>query len=737
MHTTLDGIYVSSNHKVDVFKDYGKENSYPLHSLTKTTTIYNSIFACGLSNGTVILHDLDNEFKSIHSITNAPRPVTDIDLNDHILIGFDRARNESCISVNEYNGISITGYSISEQCNSCIWINEHSFLAGMNGKLIRLYDIREPDPVNTWSSKCTFNLQSDFFDKNNFLSHNDDSIKCWDLRNSLQESYTLNFRNCLKVEYSKSRSNFIGALTKDKKSMKFWDLHSFQNSLKLYKSFENTVDQYQCFSFNHSDRNNKHHISVCTSKDLEFEVKNKILWDDENTSLSIKYNSIACPSTLSTVLFQTDDDLMRHRAVQGYGPSPIVNARIAGAAKSNMIHHPVFNTTEEEVAQIWNWIAYLTSMKELEEFKFIQGGLLEMMHTNIEDEEISHMEPPFNSIITSSSRLRALLFLGYPDTEALFNRSLEELLSKNKITLAAGRYFFASDLYSCTNCLMNSNDSKFQLYGAIILGYASTSNSSHLKSILPNVNCPFLKSILVYLIDGHWQNVLKISNLPLVDKLYIAMRYLDNASLEQYLHLETTKRINQGTLDGLYLTGLASDQAISLLQNYLNKTSDLQTVVLICVQIESNEPIITKWVSLYKELLNKWECFEQRASFDILKSPQVIKASQVHLKCQFCGLALLSSSQLGRNPSRFFSQRQQMGQPIRFGACSNCGQSLPLCSLCSLPVDTMTMGLNSEQYYVWCQQCKHGGHYNHLVEWFDAHSECAVVGCDCCCMLSK
>ena len=36
-------------------------------------------------------------------------------------------------------------------------------------------------------------------------------------------------------------------------------------------------------------------------------------------------------------------------------------------------------------------------------------------------------------------------------------------------------------------------------------------------------------------------------------------------------------------------------------------------------------------------------------------------------------------------------------------------------------------------WFTWCQTCKHGGHADHMTEWFRSHSECPVTGCTCKC----
>jgi len=39
-----------------------------------------------------------------------------------------------------------------------------------------------------------------------------------------------------------------------------------------------------------------------------------------------------------------------------------------------------------------------------------------------------------------------------------------------------------------------------------------------------------------------------------------------------------------------------------------------------------------------------------------------------------------------------------------------------------------------KNWLTWCQSCRHGGHSDHIIDWFKAHAECPVTGCGCHCM---
>jgi len=59
-------------------------------------------------------------------------------------------------------------------------------------------------------------------------------------------------------------------------------------------------------------------------------------------------------------------------------------------------------------------------------------------------------------------------------------------------------------------------------------------------------------------------------------------------------------------------------------------------------------------------------------------------------------------------------------QAVAPARCGSCRDPLSTCSVCLQPVRGV---------YVWCQGCGHGGHLEHLVEWFAAFSSLCPAGC--------
>ena len=83
-----------------------------------------------------------------------------------------------------------------------------------------------------------------------------------------------------------------------------------------------------------------------------------------------------------------------------------------------------------------------------------------------------------------------------------------------------------------------------------------------------------------------------------------------------------------------------------MLQNYVDRTGDIQTVSLLNLHSAAHEVSkdarMAQWINSYRSLLDSWRLWTQRAKFDVQfykghgsgaeKSPQ-----QVYVSCNFCG----------------------------------------------------------------------------------------------------
>ena len=114
------------------------------------------------------------------------------------------------------------------------------------------------------------------------------------------------------------------------------------------------------------------------------------------------------------------------------------------------------------------------------------------------------------------------------------------------------------------------------------------------------------------------------------------------------LFIPSSYRIHQKLMNLIISkTGLTND-GLNLLQNYVDRTGDIQTVSLLSLHTSTQEVSkdfrMMQWVNSYRSLLDSWRLWTQRAKFDVLyykgystsavaeKSPQ-----QVYVSCNFCG----------------------------------------------------------------------------------------------------
>jgi hypothetical protein len=78
------------------------------------------------------------------------------------------------------------------------------------------------------------------------------------------------------------------------------------------------------------------------------------------------------------------------------------------------------------------------------------------------------------------------------------------------------------------------------------------------------------------------------------------------------------------------------------------------------------------------------------------------------------------------------------GDDSGVGALTAAGSTSSTSSLASLSEDDPRFDQNSmhdfKSWFTWCQACRHGGHADHMADWFRQHAECPVTDCKCHCM---
>lgn len=303
-----------------------------------------------------------------------------------------------------------------------------------------------------------------------------------------------------------------------------------------------------------------------------------------------------------------------------------------------------------------------------------------------------------------------------------------------------------------------------------------------ITDIAVSLTDPYARAILALVRNGSWHDVLSETSLPLQYRIGVAVMYLPDQELTKYISTLTSECILYGDIEGLPLTGL-SEQAVPLLQNYVLKYHDLQTVILAISHTSPryfSSPLVDIWRTEYRSLLNTYRLFIHRVRFDTgatkLSAPPnggkpalCPPAKQVSLKCNNC------DQSLDRNPVHASAAAPPLPPSATSGSifadhksgtvCPKCGKHMPRCVVCMLWLgmpDPHTKGgahANAQaiersrelartgekgkgemgrdlmrEFITVCRGCWHMAHSGHAEEWFRGNRECPVPGCECRCM---
>lgn len=138
--------------------------------------------------------------------------------------------------------------------------------------------------------------------------------------------------------------------------------------------------------------------------------------------------------------------------------------------------------------------------------------------------------------------------------------------------------------------------------------------------------CNFLVENLLKRADSEeskYESILSDQNLVMEDRIAFAVTFLADKNLTVWLESTLDACKKTGMLEGLIISGLNSD-GVSIIQEYVDKTSDIQTAALLVARSISSNDIASisfarelYWLSEYRNLLNTWQLYIARASLDV------------------------------------------------------------------------------------------------------------------------
>lgn len=320
-----------------------------------------------------------------------------------------------------------------------------------------------------------------------------------------------------------------------------------------------------------------------------------------------------------------------------------------------------------------------------------------------------------------------------------------------------------------------------------------------LSSVTKLFHRPYIRAMFAFILqqdsnDLSYECVLD-EQLDLNDKVAFASRYLNDQRLYEKLDKLADESRDKGDLQGILLTGLRQN-GCELIQKYLDQTNDIRTAALlaiyVCEDVIQECPYVQEWIQGYRLLLDELQLWNERAEFDIYRSH--INGLSPHrrqmfdrqlngnsnLFCMFCQTPLeINSNSFNQTPTNFnqsssssiqttpirqnFRQSQQITSRSSASStsnypqapfsdvlmvCSKCRQVLPRCSICMMSLTTYIEDasyayepipdkhtLMSSQWFTWCRLCRHGGHAEHVSNWFTINQQCPIAKCLCRCTL--
>ncbi|GAA6007441.1 hypothetical protein JCM11491_004164 [Sporobolomyces phaffii] len=338
---------------------------------------------------------------------------------------------------------------------------------------------------------------------------------------------------------------------------------------------------------------------------------------------------------------------------------------------------------------------------------------------------------------------------------------------------AAKHAFFSGQLEKSMNYLRLCKDRELRMLAPILAAYLSQRSSPSREgsestyaelcqslSLSTDIDVPWVRALFAFLASGEWREVGNEMGLPLRDRVAVALRFLSDSELVSFLKELENESLSFGDLEAVLLFGLRND-GLTLLSNYVDRTSDVQTAALaysfVSPGLIRNDLRVTRWIETYRSQLDQLRLWTDRAKFDTARGVRAraameqsrlagkpseavevatmlkrIAPAQIVVRCGYCATNIGPQSAGGRND--FSSGR---GAASRLAGkstlCPSCSKQLPACSICLTRPSIHAFEVNGSSMLAWCQRCRHGGHATHLLEWFERSDTCAVAGCDCQC----
>ncbi|GAA5907972.1 hypothetical protein JCM6882_001541 [Rhodosporidiobolus microsporus] len=336
---------------------------------------------------------------------------------------------------------------------------------------------------------------------------------------------------------------------------------------------------------------------------------------------------------------------------------------------------------------------------------------------------------------------------------------------------AARHAFFSGQLEKSMYYLRLCKDENLRMLAPIVAAYlaqkdthqSSESNFTSLcRTLSSDVETPWVRAMFAFLATSDWRELVDETGLPLKDRVAVALRFLSDSELIPFLTELGDEALSSSDLEAVVLFGLRND-GLKLLGSYIDRTSDVQTVALACSFTSPGliraDLRVQRWIETYRSQLDQFRLYAARAMFDAARGRRARAAleqakvagrnaeakevayalrkaapPQIMVRCQFCGTSIKPPTQglkgLGMGEGRVVVKS---GPGAKGTTCPSCSKQLPACCICLLRPSVHSFEVDGPSTLAWCQKCRHGGHAEHVLAWFETSNVCAVADCSCEC----
>ncbi|KAJ3328464.1 hypothetical protein HDU76_009908 [Blyttiomyces sp. JEL0837] len=544
-------------------------------------------------------------------------------------------------------------FGTSEAVSSASWFSQEnqSLVAGMGQKWIRVFDLRKDTTSHSIviATKSVQGLTTNPFDSRSFASYSDNVVAVWDTRKTAEPilSFDGNFKSGVgHLAWSPVRSGRLAAVGvgKDAMHVNVWDIQEgvsvaevnsgldsnvsvggrestvgtseapygdetggeFYASLPIVRKVRKVVPSSTPvlgFAWIPLDSNVFcDWIVTCHAKD-KFELSklpehSRLTW---NPAGALVQTAGKILTGLGDVEVAEDVlKLMHDRAKNGYALNPKRNCQIVADNPS--------------LKEAWSWISEmreksLQKKTTLGDKDFAFNGVISVIDTMTRNgvssttTAISSSPSSTTPFVSYSNEYRKLAghLCGWDhEGEELAPLSLEKDEYPEK---AAGLAFFrTSSFHRAVHALSSSQDEKLKLIAAALSGYMSGAPGSMwlslCRSLSQELENPYLRSMFTLIsTGGDWMSVVQTKGLPLKDRIGVALRYLSDNELKDFLEACKTDYVTRGDLEGLFLTGLSPD-GTDMIATYVDRTGDVQSASLIMCSsiVQKKDGRIEEWI---------------------------------------------------------------------------------------------------------------------------------------------